>query len=77
MRINDVCTLIEKVHVLLAHEADAEVEYTQVLACCDDPHISSILEEIRRDERNHMGRLLEAIASLDPKELEEMSHESH
>ena len=72
MKINDVCTLIERVHVLLAHEADAEVEYTQVLADCDNSDVSAMLEEIRRDERNHMGKLLRSIAILDPDEVEDI-----
>ena len=66
--------LLDLIHVLLAHEADATEEYNNVIgASTTYKEVASILTEIRRDERNHMGRLLQCIEMLEPKEAEEIT----
>lgn len=68
--------LADLIHILLAHEADAETEYNNVInALHGHEDIKKILEEIRKDERNHMGQLLRCISILDATEVEEMSKE--
>ena len=65
--------LLDLIHVLLAHEADAAEEYNNVIAAAGNhKEIVDILIEVRRDERNHMGRLLRCIELLEPKEAEEI-----
>ena len=70
--------LLNLLHVLLAHESEAELEYSQIIeGLTDRPEVKTILEEIRKDERNHMGRLLECIALLDPIEIKEIMEEEN
>ena len=72
--------LLSILHVLLAHEAEAEQEYTTVIEALRTDsfgayELAEDLEEVRRDERNHMGVILRGIAKLCPEELDDMGKE--
>ena len=69
--------LLNLVHVLLAHEAEAAEEYNNIVESLDTgfDEVREMLEEVRRDERNHIGVLLRCIEILDKREADEISEE--
>ena len=69
--------LLNLIHVLLAHEADAAEEYNNVITASGalPTQVKTILEEVRKDERNHIGKLLQCIEILDKQEAEEIASE--
>lgn len=86
MQINDACPVdikskqhaLDLIHVLLAHEADAAEEYNNIvesLLSTGFHEIRDMLIEIRKDERNHIGKLLRCIELLDPTEANEIAEE--
>ena len=54
----------------LKEELDATNAYDKLLSCCSDESIKSVLEEIKKDEINHQGRLLSLLMKVDPSQLE-------
>ena len=50
-------------------ELDATNTYDKLL-CCAPEEYHSIIEEIKKDEINHQGRLLDLIMRVDPSQME-------
>ena len=69
--------LLNLIHVLLAHEADAAEEYNNVITATGSlpVQVKTMLEEVRKDERNHIGKLLQCIEILDKQEASEIASE--
>lgn len=69
--------LLNLIHVLLAHEADAAEEYNNVITAAGSlpTQVKTMLEEVRKDERNHIGKLLQCIEILDKQEASEIASE--
>lgn len=53
----------------LREELDATNTYDELLQCAP-AEVKPILEEIKKDEINHQGRLLSLILKLDPSQLD-------
>ena len=58
-----------KLRDALREELDATNTYDKLLAIADEGD-KSIIEEIKKDEINHQGRLLDLILKRDPTALE-------
>lgn len=54
----------------LKEELDATNTYDKLISHCSDESIKSILEEIKKDEINHQGRLVSLIMKIEPSQLE-------
>lgn len=57
--------LINLLHVLVAAESEATVQYDQVIEACKDESVKKALIEIRDDELNHTGILISLLSRLD------------
>lgn len=68
LEIKDVSHLVRLLHVLLAAESEATEQYEQVIAACDNKEVVEALAEIKKDELNHTGILINLISKLDPSE---------
>lgn len=58
-----------KLRDALREELDATNTYDKLLAIADEKD-KAVIEEIKKDEINHQGRLLELILKRDPSALE-------
>lgn len=58
-----------KLRDALREELDATNTYDKLLAIADESD-KAVIEEIKKDEINHQGRLLQLILKLDPSALE-------
>lgn len=58
-----------KLRDALREELDATNTYDKLLAIADEGD-KSVIEEIKKDEINHQGRLLDLILECDPAALE-------
>lgn len=54
----------------LKEELDATNTYDKLLSYCSDESIKPVIEEIKKDEINHQGRLLSLLMKVDPSQLE-------
>ena len=61
----DDASLIRGFQMLMAEENEAAAHYSQIIAGIKNPKIKSLLEEIHKDELNHIGVLLKAIELTD------------
>ena len=60
---------VMKLRDALREELDATNTYDKLLACAP-ASCSTIIEEIKKDEINHQGRLLSLLMKVDPSQLE-------
>ena len=60
---------VMKLRVALREELDATNTYDKLLSCAP-ASCSAIIEEIKKDEINHQGRLLSLLMKVDPSQLE-------
>ena len=60
---------VMKLRDALREELDATNTYDKLLAIADDKD-KAVIEEIKKDEVNHQGRLLQLILKRDPAALE-------
>ena len=60
---------VMKLRDALREELDATNTYDKLLECAP-ASCSAIIEEIKKDEINHQGRLTALLMKLDPSELE-------
>lgn len=72
LEIKDTSHLLRLLHVLAAAEEEATVQYEQVIAACGNEEAVKALKEIKKDELNHTGILINLIAKLDPEEGQAM-----
>lgn len=63
--ITDNNHLINLLHVLVAAESEATVQYDQVIESCKNESVKKALIEIRDDELNHTGILISLLSQLD------------
>jgi hypothetical protein len=61
----DKNAVIRGLQMLMAEENEAAAHYSQIIAGLGDYRIKELLEEIHKDELNHIGVLLKAIEILD------------
>lgn len=68
IELKDSQHLVRLIHVLISEESKATEQYDQVIEAIDDRFalVSEKLKEIRNDELNHTGILLNLISHLDP-----------
>lgn len=60
---------VRKLRDALREELDATNTYDKLLECAP-ASCSAIIEEIKKDEINHQGRLLALILKVDPSQLD-------
>lgn len=60
---------VRKLRDALREELDATNTYDKLLECAP-ASCSAIIEEIKKDEINHQGRLTALLMQLDPSQLE-------
>lgn len=65
----DPC-LIMALRDALRSELQATNEYDDILQKTDNQHVKEVLNEIKKDEINHQGRLTELIMKLAPSDME-------
>ena len=61
----DKDSLIRALQMLMAEENEAAAHYSQIISGVEDYRIKELLEEIHKDELNHIGVLLRAIELAD------------
>ena len=57
----------------LREELEATNTYDKLISCTMDERVVPVLEEIKKDEINHQGRLIELIMKLEPSQLESLN----
>lgn len=74
IELKDTSHLVRLLNVLVSEESKATEQYEQVLEALGDeyPDVKEALNEIKTDELNHLGILLNLISRLDPAAAEAM-----
>ena len=74
IELKDTSHLVRLLNVLVSEESKATEQYEQVLEALGDeyPDVKEALNEIKTDELNHLGILLNLISKLDPAAAEAM-----
>ena len=74
IELKDTSHLVRLLNVLVSEESKATEQYEQVLDALGDEYIDvrEALNEIKTDELNHLGILLNLISKLDPAAAEAM-----
>ena len=61
----DSKSIVRGLQMLMAEENEAAAHYSQIIAGISDYQLKTMLEEIHKDELNHIGVLLKAIELAD------------
>lgn len=61
----DKGSIIRGLQMLMAEENEAAAHYSQIISGLSDYRIKQLLEEIHKDELNHIGVLLKTIELVD------------
>lgn len=74
IELRDASHLVRLLNVLVSEESKATEQYEQVLEALGDEYtdVKEALNEIKTDELNHLGILLNLISKLDPAAAEAM-----
>lgn len=74
IELKDTSHLVRLLNVLVSEESKAIEQYEQVLEALggEYPDVKEALNEIKTDELNHLGILLNLISKLDPAAAEAM-----
>lgn len=74
IELKDTSHLVRLLNVLVSEESKATEQYEQVLEALGDEYtdVREALNEIKTDELNHLGILLNLISKLDPDAAEAM-----
>lgn len=74
IELKDTSHLVRLLNVLVSEESKAIEQYEQVLEALGDEYtdVREALNEIKTDELNHLGILLNLISKLDPAAAEAM-----
>lgn len=74
IELKDTSHLVRLLNVLVSEESKATEQYEQVLEALGDEYtdVREALNEIKTDELNHLGILLNLISKLDPAAAEAM-----
>ena len=69
----DRSSVIRGLQMLMAEENEAAAHYSQIISGVEDYRIKELLEEIHKDELNHIGVLLKAIELIDAKTAKDIA----
>ena len=74
IELKDTSHLVRLLNVLVSEESKATEQYEQVVEALGDEYtdVREALNEIKTDELNHLGILLNLISKLDPAAAEAM-----
>lgn len=74
IELKNTSHLVRLLNVLVSEESKATEQYEQVLEALGDEYtdVKEALNEIKTDELNHLGILLNLISKLDPAAAEAM-----
>ena len=75
--ITDRRSLVRGLQMLMAEENEAAAHYSQIIEGVEDYQIKALLEEIHKDELNHIGVLLKAIELADRQTAEDIVEGTH
>lgn len=75
--ITDRKALVRALQMLMAEENEAAAHYSQIIAGVEDKQIRELLEEIHKDELNHVGVLLKAIEIADRQTAQDIVEGTH
>jgi len=70
-------SLVRGLQMLMAEENEAAAHYSQIIAGVEDYQIKELLEEIHKDELNHIGVLLKAIELTDRQTAQDIVEGTH
>lgn len=70
-------SLVRGLQMLMAEENEAAAHYSQIIEGVEDYQIKELLEEIHKDELNHIGVLLKAIELVDTQTAEDIVEGTH
>lgn len=70
-------SLVRGLQILMAEENEAAAHYSQIIEGVEDYQIKALLEEIHKDELNHIGVLLKAIELADRQTAEDIVEGTH
>ena len=70
-------SLVRGLQMLMAEENEAAAHYSQIIEGVEDYQIKELLEEIHKDELNHIGVLLKAIEIADRQTAQDIVEGTH
>lgn len=70
-------SLVRGLQMLMAEENEAAAHYSQIIEGVEDYQIKALLEEIHKDELNHIGVLLQAIELADRQTAQDIVEGTH
>ena len=70
-------SLVRGLQMLMAEENEAAAHYSQIMEGVEDYQIKALLEEIHKDELNHIGVLLRAIELADRQTAQDIVEGTH
>ena len=70
-------SLVRGLQMLMSEENEAAAHYSQIIAGVEDTQIKALLEEIHKDELNHIGVLLKAIELADRQTAQDIVEGTH
>lgn len=70
-------SLVRGLQMLMAEENEAAAHYSQIIEGVEDYQIKELLEEIHKDELNHIGVLLKAIELADSQTAQDIVEGTH
>ena len=73
----DKQSLVRGLQMLMAEENEAAAHYSQIIEGVGDYQIKELLEEIHKDELNHIGVLLKAIEIADKQTAKDIVEGTH
>lgn len=73
----DKQSLVRGLQMLMAEENEAAAHYSQIIEGVEDYQIKELLEEIHKDELNHIGVLLKTIELADAQTAEDIVEGTH
>lgn len=73
----DKQSLVRGLQMLMAEENEAAAHYSQIIEGVEDYPLKELLEEIHKDELNHIGVLLKAIELADRQTAEDIVEGTH
>ena len=73
----DKQSLVRGLQMLMAEENEAAAHYSQIIEGVEDYQIKELLEEIHKDELNHVGVLLKAIELADRQTAKDIVEGTH
>lgn len=69
----DKNSVVRGLQMLMAEENEAAAHYSQIISGLEETQVKELLEEIHKDELNHIGVLLKAIELLDARTAQDIA----